>query len=167
MKKLTSCLPFNKVHFLTFTIFLLLIIISLSKPASYSLPPLLLLLFSSQIVVQLRFFTHLPVYVVDYACLNPPSNCRIPSSLFLEHVVLMDIFNKESISYMGKSLSPSGQSDQTVFHLPPKPIHGDGTEEAQMLLFPVMDDLFSRTKLSSSDIDVLIVTCSAFSHLLP
>lgn len=99
MKKLTSCLPFNKVHFSTFltiTIFLLLVVISLSKPASYSQPLLLLLLFSSQIVMQLRFFTHLLVYVVDYACLNPPSNCRIPSSLFLEHVVLMDIFNKRA-----------------------------------------------------------------------
>ncbi|MCL7035683.1 hypothetical protein MKW94_002740 [Papaver nudicaule] len=69
---------------------------------------------------------------------------------------------------MEKCLSFSGQGEETCLppplqYIPPKNSHQDAISEAQMLLFPVIDDLLSKTQTSPLDIDVLILNCSSFS----
>ncbi|CAK9318329.1 unnamed protein product [Citrullus colocynthis] len=108
-----------------------------------------------------------PVYLVDFSCLRPPSFCRVPFSLFLENATLMDIFDKDSLSFMAKTLKSSGQSEQTclppaLHFIPPKTHQQESINEVHMVLFPVMDDLLTKTHLSPCDIDILIVNCSGF-----
>ncbi|KAL4363681.1 hypothetical protein GQ457_04G038790 [Hibiscus cannabinus] len=108
-----------------------------------------------------------PVYLVDFSCFEPPSTCKVPFSVFIQHASMIESFDDGSVEFMAKTLTSSGLSQETylppALHcIPPKTHHGEAIKEAQMVLFPVMDDLLSKTKLSPQDIDILIVNCSGF-----
>ncbi|KAL4575909.1 hypothetical protein LXL04_011996 [Taraxacum kok-saghyz] len=107
------------------------------------------------------------IYLVDYSCLKPPSNWRVPFSSFLEHSKIVHSLDQESVDFMSKVLGSSGKSQNTcipppLHYIPPRSSHEDAINEAQMLLFPVFQDLMSKTKISPLDIDIIIVNCSAF-----
>ncbi|XVE58659.1 hypothetical protein DITRI_Ditri04bG0186400 [Diplodiscus trichospermus] len=108
-----------------------------------------------------------PVYLVDFSCFKPPNVCKAPFSSFIQHASMIGYFDSESVDFMAKILTSSGLSQETylppALHcIPPKTHHQESIKEAEMVLFPVMDDLLSKTKLSPRDIDILIVNCSGF-----
>ncbi|XP_041006684.1 3-ketoacyl-CoA synthase 6-like [Juglans microcarpa x Juglans regia] len=108
-----------------------------------------------------------PVYLVDFSCLRPPSFCRVPLSTFIENVSMFQCFDSESISFMAKLLTSSGLSEETFLppalqYIPPNTHLQESIQEVHMVLFPVMEDLLSKTRLSPCDIDILIVNCSGF-----
>lgn len=119
-------------------------------------------------ILLLKSFPSSPtVYLADFACYKPPKSWRVPFSSFLENSALMGFFTQESIDFMAKILASSGQGEQTylpphLHSIPPNIHHHDSIKEAQTVLFPAMDDLLNRTRLSPQDIDFLIVNCSAF-----
>ncbi|GJS49187.1 3-ketoacyl-CoA synthase 5-like protein [Tanacetum coccineum] len=68
---------------------------------------------------------------------------------------------------MSKILVSSGQSQRTcippsLHYIPPRSTNEDAINEAQTVLFPVFEDLLSKTQLSPLDIDIIIVNCSGF-----
>lgn len=68
---------------------------------------------------------------------------------------------------MEKILDSSGQSQQTclppsLHYIPPKTQNSESIKEVQMVLFPIMNDLFAKTKISPFEIDMLILNCSGF-----
>ncbi|XP_028768524.1 3-ketoacyl-CoA synthase 6-like [Neltuma alba] len=107
-----------------------------------------------------------PVYLVDYSCLKPPASCRVPFSMFQENASAVG-FDKESVTFMAKILTSSGLSEETclppaLHYIPPKSHHSESIREVEMVLFPVVDDLLAKTKVSPLDIDILISNCSGF-----
>ncbi|KAK6926334.1 3-Oxoacyl-[acyl-carrier-protein (ACP)] synthase III, C-terminal [Dillenia turbinata] len=157
-------------HLRIFTLFLFFSIetfLSLQKeckPIFHFLPLSCVLLFFA-----LKYFLSKPqpVYLVDFSCLEPPNYCRVPFSSFIEHVSTMDIFDEKSVAFMTKILLASGLGEQTylppaLHYIPPRTYQNESLKEVRMVLFPVMDDLLSKTKLSPQDIDILIVNCSGF-----
>lgn len=108
-----------------------------------------------------------PIYLVDFSCLKPPSHCRVPFAAFLENVSLLEFFDSESVAFMSKVLHSSGQSEETclppaLHYIPPKTHQTESIKEVHMVLFPIMDDLFTKTNTSPFDIDILILNCSGF-----
>lgn len=108
-----------------------------------------------------------PVYLVDFSCLKPPNSCRVPFSTYIEHAQMLDFLDKESVAFMAKVLAHSGQGEQTylppaIHYIPPKSSHQEAIKEVHIALFPVLEDLLSKTKISPAEIDVLIVNCSGF-----
>ncbi|KAL3524205.1 hypothetical protein ACH5RR_017039 [Cinchona calisaya] len=80
---------------------------------------------------------------------------------------MLDFLDKESVSFMAKVLTHSGQGEQTylppaLHYIPPRSGHQEAISEVHVSLFPIFEDLMSRTKLSPQDIDILIVNCSGF-----
>ncbi|XVE58660.1 hypothetical protein DITRI_Ditri04bG0186500 [Diplodiscus trichospermus] len=68
---------------------------------------------------------------------------------------------------MAKILASSGLGEETylppALHcIPPKTHRRECIQETEMVLFPSMDDLLSKAKLSPRDIDILIINCSGF-----
>ncbi|XP_010025262.1 3-ketoacyl-CoA synthase 6 [Eucalyptus grandis] len=107
------------------------------------------------------------VYIVDFSCLKPPSSCRVPFASFLEHASMMNIFDRESIDFMAKILTSSGQSEETylpppLHYIPPRTEFQESIKEVHTALFPVLDDLLEKTNVHPRDIDILIVNCSGF-----
>ncbi|KAM7274224.1 hypothetical protein ACFE04_028888 [Oxalis oulophora] len=107
------------------------------------------------------------VYLVDFSCFKPPSFCRVPFSAFVENVSLFGNFQNESVTFMSKILDLSGLSEETclppaLHYIPPKQDQAESIKEVQMVLFPVMEDILTKTKTFATDIDILIVNCSGF-----
>ncbi|KAL3834549.1 hypothetical protein ACJIZ3_009285 [Penstemon smallii] len=107
------------------------------------------------------------VYLVDFSCLKPPNFCRVPLSTYLEHAQMLDFLDKESVTFIAKVLTNSGQGEQTylppaIYYIPPKSSHIEATKEAHLVFFPILEDLMSKTKITPSEIDILIVNCSGF-----
>lgn len=124
-------------------------------------------LFLLYLLLKTYFSTPSPVYLVDFSCLKPPIYCRVPFSSFLEHSKIIHSLDQESLSFLSKVLTSSGQSQQTytppaLHYIPPRSTHEAAIQEAQMVLFPVFEDLLSKTNVSPNDIDILIVNCSGF-----
>ncbi|KAL2227177.1 UNVERIFIED_CONTAM: 3-ketoacyl-CoA synthase 5 [Sesamum indicum] len=107
------------------------------------------------------------VYLVDFSCFKPPNFCRVPFSTYIEHARMLDFLDEESVAFMAKVLKHSGQGEQTyippaIHYIPPKSGHQEALKEAHMVLFPVVEDLLSKTNTSPQEIDILIVNCSGF-----
>ncbi|XP_057528271.1 3-ketoacyl-CoA synthase 5-like [Amaranthus tricolor] len=105
------------------------------------------------------------IFLVDFSCFKPPSHCRIPLSSFVEHVHMFDYFDQQSVDFMSKILGSSGQGPETylppsLHYIPPKSTYYNIIDEAKMVLFPIMEDLLIKTKLSPQEIDIIIVNCS-------
>ncbi|RVW90667.1 3-ketoacyl-CoA synthase 5 [Vitis vinifera] len=106
------------------------------------------------------------IYIVDFSCFKPPNFCRVPTSSFLEHSSMIEPFDRKSIDFMAKLLKSSGLGEQThlspaLYYIPPIAHLQESIKEVHMVLFPVMEDLLSKTKLSPRDIDILIINCSS------
>lgn len=121
------------------------------------------------IILLLQFYLSKPsvTYLVDFSCYKPPCFCRVPFSSFLENSSLVETFDSESMAFMSKVLTCSGQSEETYLppalqYIPPKTNQQESIKEAQMVLFPVIENLLSKVQISPQDIDILIINCSGF-----
>lgn len=111
-----------------------------------------------------------PIYLIDFSCLKPPNHCRVPFSIFLENTSLFECYDNESISFMENVLLSSGLSEETFLppslrYIPPKTEHSEFIKESHMVIFPIMEDLLTKTKISPFNIDILILNCSGFCPL--
>ncbi|KAI5002617.1 hypothetical protein ZWY2020_027267 [Hordeum vulgare] len=110
------------------------------------------------------------VYLVDYACFHGTHHYRVPFASFVEHARETPTFNDASIRFMSRLLQSSGLGEETCGPSPARyiPPHRHCTldaarEEAELVVFSAIDQLFSKTKVSLDTIHVLVVNCSAFS----
>ncbi|XP_038877433.1 3-ketoacyl-CoA synthase 5-like [Benincasa hispida] len=170
---LPSTQLFSHLH-LTFlqlqNLFILILILSLETHIflkGWTDPILHIFLLLSTYVIFIIIKPSPAVYLVDFSCLKPPTSCTILFSTFLRNAMLLDTFNKDSLFFMEKTLRSSGLSEQTcippaLHFIPHKTHQQESINEVHMVLFPVMDDLLTKTHLSSQDIDILIVNCSGF-----
>ncbi|RLN35394.1 hypothetical protein C2845_PM03G03620 [Panicum miliaceum] len=105
--------------------------------------------------------------LVDFACLKPPRRLRIPVAGLLEHFRLIGCFDGASVEFMTKVIEASGMGNETYFppslhYIPPAATHAGAVQEAGMLFFPALDDLFARTGVPPSAVGALVVNCSGF-----
>ncbi|OEL19538.1 3-ketoacyl-CoA synthase 4 [Dichanthelium oligosanthes] len=105
--------------------------------------------------------------LVDFSCLKPPRRLRIPVAGLLEHFRLIGCFDDGSVEFMTKVVEASGMGNETYFppslhHIPPAATHADAIQEAHMLFFPTLDDLFAKTGVPPSAVGALVVNCSGF-----
>jgi 3-ketoacyl-CoA synthase len=127
----------------------------------YHLIPVFLALFFHRLLSRSR------TYLIDFSCLKPAKHLRLPVSGLLEHMNLIERFDKKSIAFMSSVVTYSGIGDETylppALHLiPVSPTHEDAMQESHMLLFPVLDELFAKIEVLPQEIDLLVVNCSGF-----
>ncbi|CAO2838966.1 unnamed protein product [Amaranthus hypochondriacus] len=80
----------------------------------------------------------------------------------------MKNYTRESADIMSEIVNSSGQGPSgylppNLHYLTPKNSHYNLIEEAKMLLFPVMENILSKSNLSPQNIDILIVNCTLIS----
>jgi len=109
------------------------------------------------------------VYLVDYACFRTTYNYRVPYAAFVEHIRQVSHFSERSVRFLTRLLERSGLGEETC--LPTvgqyiKPYKNwtleAAREEAQLVVFSAIDDLFAKTSISPLTIDILVVNCSGF-----
>ncbi|KAM0933617.1 putative very-long-chain 3-oxoacyl-CoA synthase [Dioscorea sansibarensis] len=142
------------------------IFINKHHPLHHLIPVLFVLVFS-----KLHYsFLSKPssqVCLLDFSCLKPSPCLRVPSAALMEHLSMIEGFDQESLSFSAKVISSSGLGEETYFppslrHLPPRTDHKNCIHEAHMLFFPILQDLFSKTRISPQEIDILVLNCSGF-----
>ncbi|KAK1439105.1 hypothetical protein QVD17_04920 [Tagetes erecta] len=110
------------------------------------------------------------VYLVDYSCYKPPASFRVPFSTFMEHKSLAFKDNPKGVKFMKMILERSGLGEETcvphqTHYIPPNPNMEAARDEAQLLIFSAIDNLFATTALKPKDIDILILNCGMFSPI--
>ncbi|VAI50273.1 unnamed protein product [Triticum turgidum subsp. durum] len=110
------------------------------------------------------------VYLVDYACFHGTHLNRVPFAAFLECARQSSTLNERSIRFMSRLLESSGLGEETCL---PTPVHyipwkkyltlEAAREEAELVVFSAIDELFSKTNVCPDTIDILVVNCSGFN----
>ncbi|XP_074330798.1 3-ketoacyl-CoA synthase 4-like [Apium graveolens] len=108
------------------------------------------------------------IYLVDFACFFPRKRLHYNFHHFMEHSTLMGCFDESSLEFQSKILERSGLGEQTILPesmhiLPPRPTLAAAREEAEMVIFGSLDNLFKVTNVDPKDIGVLVVNCSLFN----
>ncbi|KAG9441515.1 hypothetical protein H6P81_017369 [Aristolochia fimbriata] len=127
----------------------------------------------SFLLVCLFYFIHQtkkakPVYLLDFTLFKPPHTCRFPFATYLEHANL--VFDPKIASFQMGVLQKSGLGEDcglpAIFHyIPPQPTNDAAREEAELVIFTVLDDLFVKTGIKPREIDFLVVNCSVFNPI--
>jgi 3-ketoacyl-CoA synthase len=107
------------------------------------------------------------ISLVDFCCLKPPPRLRTPIPKFVEHIKLGGCFEDDAVEFMAKAVVASGMGHETYFppslhQIPPDATHANAMEEARMLLYPALDELFTKTGVPPSAVGAVIVNCSGF-----
>ncbi|KAL6631303.1 hypothetical protein ACP70R_028153 [Stipagrostis hirtigluma subsp. patula] len=108
------------------------------------------------------------IYIVEYACFLPNSKYRCPKATFIEHARLTPFYDISDSQFIARVVERSGLGDET--NVPPSMNYlfpycslNEARDEVEIVTFSAIDDLFSRTCISTDAIDMLIVSCGAFS----
>ncbi|KAL7133335.1 hypothetical protein ABFS83_12G133900 [Erythranthe nasuta] len=107
-------------------------------------------------------------YLVDFACYLPPNKLKITNEEYIELAKKSGQFNDAAIEFQQQVLKNSGIGDETylprvIFRPNYRKDLGDGREEAAMLMFGAVEDLFAATGIRPKDIRILIVNCGVLN----
>lgn len=116
------------------------------------------------IAIYIVSFNSKRVYLVDFACYKAPDYQRVPISAFIEHKELLGNSNSNA-EFQTKVLERSRIGNETYLpsgvHLFPADHSWKYTiEEFEMVLFTVVEDLFTKHKINPKSIGILITNCS-------
>ncbi|XP_068640296.1 3-ketoacyl-CoA synthase 5-like [Aristolochia californica] len=124
--------------------------------------------FISYFLYRVVLARHRTIYLVDFVCFRPPPSCRVPFSTFVEHCYLCFESSPKDANFQVRVLEKSGLGQATslppaVQFVPPEPTEAAATAESRLVIFSLVDEIFAKTGLKPSDIDVLVVNCNVFA----
>mmetsp|Transcript_15541 Transcript_15541/g.16293 ORF Transcript_15541/g.16293 Transcript_15541/m.16293 type:complete len:516 (+) Transcript_15541:28-1575(+) len=113
-----------------------------------------------------------PVYLLDFACFEPPDSWKISPEQIIECMRVQNAYTEESLEFMKRLLATSGVGPKTAW--PPSMTrcleghpHDDtaeaAREESKVVIFDCVRRVLAKTKLAPKDIDILVINCSLFS----
>lgn len=113
-----------------------------------------------------------PVYLLDFACWEPPDSWKVSPDQILECLRAQGAYTQESLDFMKRLLATSGVGPKTAWPpnitrclegLPRIKSPEAAREESKVVVFECVREVLERTKLQPKDIDILIINCSLFS----
>ncbi|KAK4787645.1 hypothetical protein SAY86_011478 [Trapa natans] len=108
-----------------------------------------------------------PVYLVDFACLQPENDRKLSVESFLKMSEDSGAFQEDTLQFQRRISCRSGLGDETYFPRgitsnPPSLCMSEARAEAEAVMFGALDALFEKTGVHPRDLDILIVNCSLF-----
>ncbi|KAJ6757111.1 3-KETOACYL-COA SYNTHASE [Salix koriyanagi] len=105
------------------------------------------------------------VYLVDFMCYKAPNTLRVPLSSLIEHVERWGKFDSKTIEFQTKISERSGIGNETYLptgahQFPCDPSLSSTIEEVEMVLFTVVQDLFTKHRIDPKSVDIIITNCS-------
>ncbi|GAB2276324.1 hypothetical protein Dimus_011056 [Dionaea muscipula] len=109
-----------------------------------------------------------PIYLIDFACFKPADDLKVTKEQFIEMARESGKFDEESLNYQKRIVEASGLGDETYV---PRTIMSkancstmkEGREEASLVIFGALDELFQKTRIRPKDVGILVVNCSIFN----
>jgi len=107
------------------------------------------------------------IYLVDFEVWAGKQEWQISNSDFIFYQTKTGYFTKESLDFQERMSKRTGVGEGTYLPsglklTPPACTTAKAREEAEEVMFPILDALFASTGVSPKDIDILIVNCSLF-----
>ncbi|KAI3864581.1 hypothetical protein MKX03_017038 [Papaver bracteatum] len=108
------------------------------------------------------------VYLIDFACYQPPSYLRASVASNVEHIAQnknMDDKSREFASkvFLRSCVGSSSCFPSVLHYIVPEPTFQASREEVEDILFTLVEDLFRKSNIRNpKDIHILIVNCSLF-----
>lgn len=113
-----------------------------------------------------------PVYLMSFATFKAPDSWKYSQAEIVEMMRKQNCFTEESIKFMERILAQSGTGQNTAW--PPgitKTLKGEkadrsiqaSREEAETVLFDIVEKALKKAKVDPKEIDVLVINCSLFS----
>ncbi|KAI4998827.1 hypothetical protein ZWY2020_054169 [Hordeum vulgare] len=107
-------------------------------------------------------------YLVDYACFKGTPTCRVPISMFIEHMNLLPFLDVSSIKFITRMLERSGIGNEsnvppTMHYIPVYRSLKEARAEAELVVFSAIDDLFAKTGIAPDAVSIVVVSCSVFA----
>ncbi|PON88481.1 Very-long-chain 3-ketoacyl-CoA synthase [Trema orientale] len=123
------------------------------------------------IVIVYLYFQYLaprPTYLLDFACYSPPDDLKISKEEFIELARKSGNFSEASIDFQRRVLEKCGIGEESympriVFQPNYKITLNDGREEAAMVIFGAINELFATAKIRPKDIGILVVNCGVLN----
>jgi len=113
-----------------------------------------------------------PVYLLSFATFKAPESWKVSHEQLIEIMRRLNCYNDESISFMERLLARSGTGQSTAWPpgivrvLDDKPRISSSEasrEEAQTVIFDVVEKAMAKANVKANEIDVLVINCSLFS----
>ncbi|KAJ8433615.1 hypothetical protein Cgig2_023554 [Carnegiea gigantea] len=109
-----------------------------------------------------------PIYLLDFACFKPSDDLKVTKEQFIELARQSGKFDEDSLEFQRRIVESSGIGDETYV---PRSIMSkentstmkEGREEASLVIFGALDELFEKTRIRPKDVGILVVNCSIFN----
>lgn len=114
-----------------------------------------------------------PVYLQSFATFKAPESWRVTHDQIIEMMRCQECFTEESIDFMKRLIVRSGTGQNTAW--PPGIVQclepdkktdrsiAKSREEAETVIFDIVEKAMKKAGLGPKDIDVLVINCSLFS----
>lgn len=108
------------------------------------------------------------VYLLDFACYRPADDLKVTWKRFMEGSRDCKFFTGASLDFQERISQRNGLGNATFFppslhEEPPNCNMTTAREEAELVLFGVVQEVLDKTTLKAKDIDILVVNCSLFN----
>ncbi|KAH3744411.1 fatty acid elongase 3-ketoacyl-CoA synthase [Pelomyxa schiedti] len=108
------------------------------------------------------------IYLVDFATFTPPPELLVTREHFVTINERTNWFSKESMEFQKKLTERAGLGNETylpagILACPPELNMNRSREEAFQVITGCCDELFAKTGVNPTDIDIVIVNCSLFN----
>jgi 3-ketoacyl-CoA synthase len=108
------------------------------------------------------------VFLMDFECFSNREENWVPYEVFERRSRQKKCFSEDALDFQLRMLNKSGVAGETMFpnglqRDPPEPTMAWAREEAEMVLFSVVENLLKKTGIKPREIDVLVVNCSLFN----
>ncbi|CAO2836736.1 unnamed protein product [Amaranthus hypochondriacus] len=120
------------------------------------------------LIISLIFLTRkrTRIYLIDFSCFQPPAFHRISIGAFIEHSFLRGEHTKTSDTheFEKKVTLRSGMGNETYAPVGMDFIPSEGclkraTDEGQLVLFTIVENLLTKHKINPKNIDILVTNC--------
>ncbi|XP_074582622.1 putative 3-ketoacyl-CoA synthase 20 [Curcuma longa] len=106
-----------------------------------------------------------PVYLVEFACFKGNQAYAASRATLLDTFTSGGSFDDETVAFHQKMLERSGISDEacipaSMMSQPLNLCHRTAQEEAETVIFGVVDEVFRMTGVAARDVGVLVTNCS-------
>ncbi len=114
-----------------------------------------------------------PIYLLSFATFKAPDSWKVSHDQIIEMMRRQNCFTEDSIDFMKRLIVRSGTGQHTAW--PPGIVQclEDGKktdrsiaasrEEAETVIFDIVEKAMKKAKVGPKDIDVLVINCSLFS----
>jgi len=112
------------------------------------------------------------VYCMENVVFLPPRDWQVSKDDLMTMMRAQCCFTEDTLAFTQKILERSGTGESTAWPpsmissrdgLTPAAVHVDAArEEAEAVIFPLVKEVLTRTKVEPAQIDILIINCSLF-----